>query len=101
MRAASSTLIGVSTKHPDDAPGHAFISYVREDAERVDRLQQILESAGIQGMAGHGGSVAGPGLEDRDPPRHHGRQSRVHRVLFREQREQEPLISERGADSRS
>ena len=28
--------------------GHAFISYVREDAARVDRLQAVLESAGIQ-----------------------------------------------------
>jgi hypothetical protein len=28
--------------------GHAFISYVREDAARVDRLQRILEGAGIQ-----------------------------------------------------
>lgn len=27
--------------------GHAFISYVREDSERVDRLQRILEAAGI------------------------------------------------------
>ena len=29
------------------AVGHAFISYVREDARRVDRLQQALEAAGI------------------------------------------------------
>lgn len=28
--------------------GHAFISYVREDAARVDRLQRILEAAGIR-----------------------------------------------------
>ena len=28
-------------------PGHVFISYVREDRERVDRLQEILASAGI------------------------------------------------------
>jgi hypothetical protein len=27
--------------------GHAFISYVREDAHRVDRLQTILEAAGV------------------------------------------------------
>lgn len=27
--------------------GHAFISYVREDADRVDRLQSILEAAGV------------------------------------------------------
>ena len=27
---------------------HAFISYVREDAERVDRLQKILEAAGVK-----------------------------------------------------
>jgi hypothetical protein len=27
--------------------GHAFISYVREDADRVDQLQQTLEAAGI------------------------------------------------------
>ncbi len=29
-------------------PGHAFISYVREDRKRVDRLQGILEAAGIK-----------------------------------------------------
>jgi hypothetical protein len=29
------------------AAGHAFISYVREDSLHVDRLQQILEDAGI------------------------------------------------------
>jgi TIR domain len=28
--------------------GHAFISYVREDSERVDRLQTILEAAGVR-----------------------------------------------------
>jgi TIR domain len=28
--------------------GHAFISYVREDSERVDRLQRILEAAGVR-----------------------------------------------------
>jgi hypothetical protein len=27
---------------------HAFISYVREDADRVDRLQRILEAAGVK-----------------------------------------------------
>jgi predicted NBD/HSP70 family sugar kinase len=32
---------------PNDAPGHVFISYVREDTERVDRLQSYLEAAGI------------------------------------------------------
>ena len=30
------------------APGHAFISYTREDKESVDRLQQLLENAGIR-----------------------------------------------------
>jgi hypothetical protein len=29
-------------------PGHAFISYIREDAEQVDRLQQMLEAAGVR-----------------------------------------------------
>jgi hypothetical protein len=29
-------------------PGHAFISYVREDAADVDRLQGMLEAAGIR-----------------------------------------------------
>ena len=29
-------------------PGHAFISYVREDSAHVDRLQQRLEAAGIR-----------------------------------------------------
>ena len=28
--------------------GHAFLSYVREDAEHVDRLQQLLEASGIR-----------------------------------------------------
>jgi TIR domain len=32
---------------PDDH-GHAFISYVREDSERVARLQAILEGAGVR-----------------------------------------------------
>jgi hypothetical protein len=27
--------------------GHAFLSYVREDLDKVDRLQQGLETAGI------------------------------------------------------
>ena len=27
--------------------GHAFISYVREDSQKVDRLQQALEAAGV------------------------------------------------------
>lgn len=31
----------------DRAEGHVFISYVREDSARVDRLRQILEHAGI------------------------------------------------------
>lgn len=30
------------------APGHAFISYVREDADEVNRLQETLEAAGIR-----------------------------------------------------
>ena len=29
------------------ASGHVFLSYVREDAKRVDRLQEILEGAGV------------------------------------------------------
>ena len=28
--------------------GHVFISYVREDAQHVDRLELILEAAGVQ-----------------------------------------------------
>jgi hypothetical protein len=31
----------------EKAAGHAFISYVREDAHHVDRLQRILEAAGV------------------------------------------------------
>jgi hypothetical protein len=31
-----------------DVPGHAFISYVREDVRAVDHLQVILEQAGIR-----------------------------------------------------
>lgn len=34
-------------RDPNEAPAHVFISYVREDAERVDRLQGYLEAAGI------------------------------------------------------
>lgn len=30
------------------ADGHAFISYVREDGEHVDRLQRILEGTGVK-----------------------------------------------------
>ena len=43
-----STLISVNEQHVHDASGHAFISYVREDQQRVDRLQGILEAAGIE-----------------------------------------------------
>ena len=32
----------------DVLAGHAFISYVREDGGRVDRLQAALEDAGIR-----------------------------------------------------
>jgi hypothetical protein len=28
--------------------GHAFVSYVREDSERVDRLQAVLDDAGVR-----------------------------------------------------
>ena len=38
----------MSGQRNDDAQGHAFISYAREDRRRVDRLQGILESAGIR-----------------------------------------------------
>ncbi|NRQ36301.1 toll/interleukin-1 receptor domain-containing protein [Nonomuraea sp. NN258] len=38
----------MSDLSPETLPGHAFISYVREDKDRVDRLQDILESAGIR-----------------------------------------------------
>lgn len=31
-----------------DLPGHAFISYVREDSDRVDQLQRVLEAAGVR-----------------------------------------------------
>lgn len=41
-------LICVSEQDPNATPGHAFISYVREDGSRVDRLQGILEAAGIR-----------------------------------------------------
>ena len=30
------------------ASGHAFISYVREDAQAVDKLQRVLEAAGVR-----------------------------------------------------
>jgi hypothetical protein len=32
---------------PNIRGGHVFISYVREDAERVDHLQKALEAAGV------------------------------------------------------
>lgn len=32
----------------DAAGGHVFISYVREDADRVDKLQELLQAAGVQ-----------------------------------------------------
>lgn len=41
-------LSGVNGQYADGMPGHAFISYVREDRERADRLQVILERAGIR-----------------------------------------------------
>jgi hypothetical protein len=33
---------------PEKLPGHAFISYVREDSHHVDRLQRRLEEAGVR-----------------------------------------------------
>jgi hypothetical protein len=38
----------VNSPLASEAPGHAFISYVREDRMLVDRLQGILEAAGIR-----------------------------------------------------
>jgi hypothetical protein len=38
----------MSGDRPDDAQGHVFISYVRDDREQVRRLQGILEDAGIK-----------------------------------------------------
>jgi uncharacterized RDD family membrane protein YckC len=38
----------VSGQRPGVVRGHVFISYVREDRERVNRLQAALEGAGIQ-----------------------------------------------------
>jgi hypothetical protein len=38
----------VATDQPEDSPGHAFISYVREDSERVDRLTSALNDAGLR-----------------------------------------------------
>jgi TIR domain len=32
----------------DVVPGHAFISYVREDTQAVDKLQSVLEAAGVR-----------------------------------------------------
>jgi hypothetical protein len=32
----------------DRPPGYAFISYVREDSRKVDRLQRTLEAAGVR-----------------------------------------------------
>ncbi|KAA9380836.1 TIR domain-containing protein [Microbispora cellulosiformans] len=38
----------MSNQSPETLPGHAFISYIREDKDRVDRLQDILAAAGIR-----------------------------------------------------
>jgi TIR domain/Cyclic nucleotide-binding domain len=38
----------VTGQDAPEVPGHAFISYVREDASRVKRLVRILEAAGIK-----------------------------------------------------
>jgi hypothetical protein len=38
----------VKSPHANQVPGHAFISYVHEDSALVDRLQRILEAAGIR-----------------------------------------------------
>ena len=45
MAALTYTLSAVSEEF--DVPGHAFLSYVREDSDAVDRLQHVLEAAGI------------------------------------------------------
>ena len=31
-----------------EVPGHVFLSYIREDSKAVDRLQRVLEAAGIR-----------------------------------------------------
>jgi len=36
-----------AAREPGTPAGHAFISYVREDSAHVDRLQQVLQGAGI------------------------------------------------------
>jgi TIR domain len=38
----------ISSPSVDESVGHAFISYVREDCERVDKLQQALEAVGVR-----------------------------------------------------
>ena len=43
-----SKLTGVNGQPSGGAPGHAFISYVHEDHERVNRLQTALEGVGIR-----------------------------------------------------
>lgn len=40
-------LKNVDGRKPSGTPGRAFISYVHDDAERVDRLQNFLQAAGI------------------------------------------------------
>jgi len=37
----------VTSPTAGSAPGHAFISYVHEDSEAVDRLQRLLEASGV------------------------------------------------------
>jgi TIR domain len=46
-RQAAQDVVPMHFGRPQRQPGHAFISYVREDSHEVDKLQRTLEAAGV------------------------------------------------------
>lgn len=47
VRQAAQKVVPMRFGRPQQQPGHAFISYVREDSHEVDKLQRTLEAAGV------------------------------------------------------
>jgi hypothetical protein len=47
VRQAAQNVVPMRFSRPRQQPGHAFISYVREDSHEVDMLQRTLEAAGV------------------------------------------------------
>jgi hypothetical protein len=47
VRHAAQNVVPMRFGRPQQQPGHAFISYVREDSHEVDKLQRTLEAAGV------------------------------------------------------